>query len=329
MSDLLKENIDEDQWKAMAAASSQGGASTVYDKEPGESKVLRFGRDALRKHIRKWMEGPEDKNSFNGVAQLEQAVKDGLLRPGQIIWGTVSLKHHQDEEDTFLGSIYDAFTPIITFLMMLQMRTFAYLHAAIYVGKYNGVEYVIENGGNDEDTPGKGRIDLLPVADAFESGAHFVVASPPKDKNGRSTRYILIQRALACIGVDFSYNMRSVSCETFILAILFPTSDSFDPIQSGLVRSHKRNLPSNEAKIQWEKDQRNYQIFHKNIVKRLETVKGCWLTLQFYKKEEEKAKMNSTLHRPDSLRRGRPVFLVHMLESYKKFWDCCKRYCFE
>ena len=120
------------------------------------------------------MDGPEKKNSFAGVTLLEKAVEDGLLRPGQIIFGTVSLKHHEQLEGTRLGNLSDLFAPVILFLTKGQKRPFAYLHAALYVGEVEGVHYVVENGGMDPST-GKGNIAAIPIRDAFEADAHFVV----------------------------------------------------------------------------------------------------------------------------------------------------------
>lgn len=96
---LLEDNLDEDQWKAMAAGSTFSGASTFQVGNPGKSAILRFNPDILKKHIKNWLKGPKEKNSFTGVARLEQAVNEGNLRPGQIIWGTVSLKHARDVEE--------------------------------------------------------------------------------------------------------------------------------------------------------------------------------------------------------------------------------------
>ena len=156
---------------------------------------------------------------------------------------------------------------------------------------------------------------MLPIGDAFETDAHFIVVSPPKDKDGISTRYMIVQRALACLGVEFEYQMRSVSCETFVLALLKPTNDSFDPIQRGLVRSHKRDLPSDEAKSQLEKDKENYQKFHQMLLSRMKNVSnGMILILEFFKKVD-----------PGLLLREFPWF-KEMQESYQMFWESCSRY---
>ena len=91
-----------------------------------------------------------------------------------------------------------------------------------------------------------------------------------------------------------------------MLALLSPTNDSFDPIQRGLVRSHKRDLSRDEAERQLEKDKENYKKFHQMLLNRMKNVtNGIILTLEFFKK------VDSGL-----LLRGSP-----WLEEMKKFYQ--------
>ena len=46
---LLEENLDTNQWKAMAIKSARLGVRTCGVGNPGESKILRFNPDALKK----------------------------------------------------------------------------------------------------------------------------------------------------------------------------------------------------------------------------------------------------------------------------------------
>lgn len=174
------------------------------------------------------------------------------------------------------------------------------------------MDYVVENGGHDGT--GNGKIQMLPIGEAFETDAHFVVVSPPKDSSERSTRYMLLQRALASLGVQYEYHMRSVSCETFAVALLEPINDSFGPIQTGLIRSHRKDLPEDAARSQWEKDEQKYQTFHQTLLNRMKDVpKGIILTLEFLMKVD-----------PGLLLRGSPWF-KEMQNCYEVFWDCCRR----
>ena len=99
-----------------------------------------------------------------------------------------------------------------------QARRFAYLHAAVYAGEHNGDHYVIENGGHFGE--GIGMINAKTFEGAFEADAQFFVLSPPKDSNGKSTRYMVLQRALASCGLYYKYHMRAVSCEVFAMTMM-------------------------------------------------------------------------------------------------------------
>ena len=54
-----------------------------------------------------------------------------------------------------------------------------------------------------------------PLEKAFGSDAKFFVLNPPND-----TRYLVLQRALASIGVCYEYHMRAVSCEAFAMTMM-------------------------------------------------------------------------------------------------------------
>ena len=54
-----------------------------------------------------------------------------------------------------------------------------------------------------------------PLKKAFGSDAKFFVLNPPND-----TRYLVLQRALASIGVCYEYHMRAVSCEAFAMTMM-------------------------------------------------------------------------------------------------------------
>ena len=102
-----------------------------------------------------------------------------MLWPGQLIFGTVSIKHHEEAEGTFQGLIYDSFPSLLTLVTMGQRRHFTYLHVAVYAGKHNGVNYGQDGDSNEI-------IRAVPLYKAFEYDAYFFVVSPPKDKNGKS-----------------------------------------------------------------------------------------------------------------------------------------------
>jgi hypothetical protein len=292
------------------------GATTDGIGDPGKSQVLRYyNEDGIKQHIKKWMEGPKENNSFNGIKSLETAADDRLLRPGQLIFGTVSIKHHE-EADGFRGWIYDSFSSLIALITTNQMRPFAYRHVAIYAGKVGGVHYTIENGGYDDSETGIGSIAARPIDKAFEEDAKFFVVSPPKDKRGRSTRYIVLQRALASIGVTYEYHMRAISCEIFCTAILHPSDISFRPIQRSIIRSHKRNLPQDDADRKLKEDTEKYEIFHKKLCQQISLVpEGILLSLELHLKERQT--------KPEG-----PWWIDAMIRSYQECKQACSRYFF-
>ena len=139
------------------------------------------------------------------------------------------------------------------------------------------------------------------------------MVSPPKDKHGRSTRYIVLQRALASIGVTYKYHMRAISCETFCTAILHPSDDSFRPIQRSIVRSHKRNLPQEKADRKLEEDAKNYKRFHSKLCKQISLVPpDILLSLKF--------------HLNESQNQLGVWWIDKIVRSYQEFRQACKRY---
>ena len=235
---LSKENISNSDRKSLIGKSPWQG---MMSATATASAVLRYEEVSVKEHIKKLIKD-SGKNCFQGVEALKKAAEDGLLRQGQIIFGTVSIAHHEGEEGTLRGWLYNTLSPFILGIMKGQIRSFAYLHASVYAGKHEGLDYVIENGGGD--SRGIGTIDLASMEDAFEPDASFFIVSPPKDPQGKSTRYLVLQRALACLGLKYIYNMRAVSCETFATALFGLLDDNyFAPLQTEVIRSHKMDHP--------------------------------------------------------------------------------------
>ena len=109
---------------------------------------------AVERHIQKVVR-PIDgtKRVFEGVAALIQAAETGLLRRGQIIFGTVSAAHCEGLDDTQTGSVLNYITPVLTGALTGQARSYLFFHVAVYAGSCNGPNgtqhYVIENGGEN------------------------------------------------------------------------------------------------------------------------------------------------------------------------------------
>ena len=95
---LTKENVSLSVKEALEAGSAEQGKSS---KEC--DTVLRYEEVSVKEHIKKLIQDSQ-KNSFQGVEALKKAAEDGLLRQGQVIFGTVSIAHHEGEEGTLRGS---------------------------------------------------------------------------------------------------------------------------------------------------------------------------------------------------------------------------------
>ena len=177
----------------------------------GLSKVLRYDCEQVKAHIENIIQGRNERNTFRGLDNLKQAADTKVLREGQIIFGTVSLGHHMGEDDTTTGWIYNLLSPLLLTIGTGQKRSLPYLHSSVYAGVFDGKHYVIENGGFTDGETHTGKISARTIDEAFEKESNFFVVSPPKDSSDKSTRYLVLQRALACLGVDYVYDMRAVS----------------------------------------------------------------------------------------------------------------------
>ena len=110
--------------------------------------------EAVKRHIQKVVR-PIDgtKRVFEGVAALIKAAETGLLRRGQIIFGTVSAAHMVGRDTTQVGSILNSISPVLTGALTGQARSYLFFHVAVYAGSYDGPNgtqhYVIENGGEN------------------------------------------------------------------------------------------------------------------------------------------------------------------------------------
>mgnify|MGYP001399947731 CR=1 FL=1 len=228
-------NLQNDTRQAIADESAGLGASSGVGFAAG--KVYRFGdREDVEAHIKEIAHDKASDKVIEGTANLIQAgeVNEGqgsppLLRPGQIIFGTASGAGVCPP----LGWLGNCVRKKILKFATGEARKFAYCHVAVYAGKYNGNHYVIHNGGNNWKHLGLGMISAVTIEEAFEKKALFFVLSPPKDSDGNSTRNLILQRALACLGTFFAYNIRAVSCEVFAMTMMHlkPTLEENGPIQ--------------------------------------------------------------------------------------------------
>lgn len=307
--------------------------------------VIRFSQSSLKHHIEQWIK--KRTNFIHGVDELKNAAAEGLLHQGQIIFQEVLLSESEDKNGC-LGNFFDAFAPILTLFTIGQMRNCAYFHVAIYCGKFKDQHYVVENGGEDDETKMSsnsynGSIKLETFESAFvNTNARFFIVSPPKDNNDKSTRYLVLQKALASIGVKFVYHIKAVSCETFALAMLgsIDESSSYNPIQTDVIRSHFQNLPSKLREEKVKEHEKRFKKFHQDLMGQILLVpKGSILTLEFAVRWlTTYAKFSSTVNVPwfmemnsayrslfEAAENGNLLICKNLLECglnlYSRFWD--------
>ena len=143
---------------------------TIITAETVGGKVMQpTDPNVLEEHILAVTSGTSfQEHVFHGTEALKKAAEGNKphLRRGQLIFGTVSVAHHQEiDDDPILGPLANMFAPVLTGIKTGQARQYAYLHVAVYAGQYEGVHYVIENGGNSDY--GKGYIGNVQLFSIF------------------------------------------------------------------------------------------------------------------------------------------------------------------
>jgi len=281
---LTSENLAQENIDAIAANSI--GLGTDSGCGLTSNKVFRYGDpEILRNHVKEVING--SKHVIKGIKDLERATEDVTadenvsLRKGQIIFGTVSVAQARNWNGTILGAVTNMLAPLLMAIETGEPRKYAYLHAAIYAGKFNGKHYVIQNGGGDPELQHLGMVSAKPLDEAFEKDARFFVISPPLDSDGKSTRYLVLQRALACLGTFYHYHLRSINCEVFAMTLMH-LRPTFEPVQLETLKPSKGFAVSD---VQKSEDKERFLRFHQTLVDRLSmfpTEENSVLTLDYY-----------------------------------------------
>ena len=267
---LWKENLGEEFISALCTHTRTKETEVAQEGEMG--KVMRYKdpklvREAMSSILRiglsQFMTFWDQKRNhviFESTQNLIDATEPSgqrdvsQLRQGQIIFGTRSaawMKQFGQERKQYNAEswFYNLIAPIICYQDCGETRKYPCLHGAVYAGKHAaskcdycrdvgeaeciGHHWVIENIGNFKNKK-IGRVTARPLEKAFEEDAKFFVLSPPKDSNNRSTRYILLQRALACLGLEYEFNITAVNCENFVMSLLkLSPEEEPDRLQTG------------------------------------------------------------------------------------------------
>ena len=124
-------------------------------------------------------------------------------------------------------------------------------------------------------------VECCPLKEAFEKDARFFVLNPPLDENNKSTRYLVLQRALASIGVCFKYNKAAVSCEAFAMTMMNVEPD-WSSSQLKVIKSHAKK--PDEDKL--EEHDGKFKVFYKHILNRWDKLdQPVILTLDYFLKK--------------------------------------------
>ena len=115
-------------------------------------------------------------------------------------------------------------------------------------------------------------VTAIPLENSFMSEAEFMVFKP--QSNGNSTNNMVLQRALACLGLYYHYDIKAVSCEVFAMS-MNKLKPKLENLQLDVLAPKKiRFNPPNENK---------YQEFYSQILARLKSLDTHrMLTLPYY-----------------------------------------------
>ena len=225
---------------------------SISSAQSGQSNaVVRFAESTVAKRIEEqWIGKKINKKYFmKGIKALKQAVDDEVLLPGMTIWHAVPYITNRQ----FGGSIIQMANQYLIKSQTDQSREFQYFHVAVFVGVVDKKDirkyYVVENGGGDPETQ-EGEISLEEFKDAFHGGREdkFFLAAPPKEQDPidpdifHSTRKKVTIRALASLGVEYTYRMSSVNCEAFASALFNMENPIWNPVQSQVLKDSNKQV---------------------------------------------------------------------------------------
>ena len=207
-------------------------------------------------------------------------------------------------------------------------RKYPYLHAAVYAGFHKplicshceegqctGHHYVIENGGHLGD--GIGIISAQPLEKAYEKDAEFFVLSPPKDQEGRSTRYLILERALASLGMYYHFNIRAVSCEVFAMTLL-RLQPSFQPLQTTVLKPSKGYPITDKRRLA---DEQKFMEFHQALCGRIgEVPDRLILSLHYYLDQVQPNPKPDPDKSLIELNANHPCWAAQMEQAYEDFF---------
>ena len=262
-----------------AQSHFKGMATKEASETPGQSSVLRYDDQTIKEHIKMYMH-EQVTTKIEGINDLKAKANDGSLRQGMLIFEELSLSEALDVTG-IKAKVCGFFPRMIKEATLHQIREFSYFNCAVFVGSYDGIYFVVENGVGKTKDDRFGTINVLPIEDAFSKDSTFFLVSPQRDEFGESRRYIVLQRALASVGVGYRYSMRAVSSESFALMVIVLFEEAIT-IQQDASKTVNKGSLKDSIKGMESRGAKTYDELYESVMRKIEAVKkGIRLTLPF------------------------------------------------
>jgi hypothetical protein len=219
---------------------------------------------------------------YRNLAQLLDAARKHVLLQGQLILEMVDISHHKTaamRNTQYNGWISQSVASVESnhepYFNHSSEEQKYYIHVAVYVGEFEGKQYVVDAGGRNSFIPMMfGMIGLRRFCMAFHERSSFYVFTPIIENQCSFNHNLILQRAFGGIGTKYLYHAPGLVSEVFMNVLLGGiTEDTFTPIW------HNRSVSSKNQDIS------NAKYFHGELTSQIRQVRqgihlslGCYIT---------------------------------------------------
>lgn len=248
---------------------------------------------------------------YQGIYQLMDAVENGHLFEGQLIFEKVDISGHKNAlRNIYKGWIWKSFDSVSRHDHDSKgtFENSHYIHVGVYVGKYKNKHYVVDAGGRDSFIPMMfGTVGIRRFCNAFNPKSNFYAISLKNDDQSIFNLKVILQRALTGIGTKYIYHSASLTSELFCNVLLGGiTYDTFNPIMQNFISSNS-SKPSSKYK---NLDLDSAKYFYNELTSQIRQLRpGIHLSLGCCLNRKEK--------------REKPWFR-QMIRSYVDLMSCIK-----
>ena len=329
---LLNSNLPLSMVKSLDEATNKNLVTSKTIKR------ISFDKDQIIDHMKNRIAGMGQEALVEGIDELKAAARSGQLLPGYLVFEEVPLS------GVFLrgkpirmygpeGWFYDLVSRHMTQKQCDQARSFIYFHAFIYAGSYRDEHYAIEMGGEEHPSLHQGKklqgtVTLCPLELAcckkLFGKERFFIVEAPKDEFGFTTRHMILQRALASIGVRYRYHL-IIGCEAFATFIIGLFED-WHPLQlsPGVLKLKKKTFSSEKDKKEAQRRvETRYKELQASILDNWKHVKSGKLLTLAYVLENCIEPTGTSIHRwkVDPYRGAMPDGNSHILKIMSAYND--------